>query len=66
LFLVSASQSATDPTFDPAENAAGPIIAGPILGHGAGQLAYDPGTDLLYVGNLQSTSLPANLQSFVS
>lgn len=60
------SVDVTDPTFDPAENAAGPIIAAAILGHGAGQLAYDPGTDFLYVGNLQSTSLPTNLQSFVS
>jgi Putative Ig domain len=60
------SVDVTDPTFDPAENPTGPIIAAAILGHGAGQPAYDPSTDLLYVGNLPSTSLPTGLQSFVS
>ena len=61
------SVDVTDPTFDPGgESAAGPMIAGAILGHGAGQPAYDPSTDMLYIGNMPSTSLPTNLQSFVS
>ena len=61
------SVDVTDPTFDPGgESATGPMIAGAILGHGAGQPAYDPSTDLLYIGNMPSASLPADLQSFVS
>lgn len=57
----------TDPTL-PLNDAAAPVapLAGAILGHGAGQPAYDPGTGNVYVGNMPSTSLPAGLQSFVS
>ncbi len=61
------SVDVSDPTFDPGGESGGfPSVSGAILGHGASQMAHDPGTDLLYVANMQSTSLPTNLQSFVS
>jgi len=62
----------TDPTFSPESYPAGPVVAGAILGHGAGQPAYDPATGNIYVGNMPSTSLPTtptapkDLTSFVS
>ena len=62
----------TDPTFSPESYPAGPVVAGAILGHGAGQPAYDPATGNIYVGNMASTSLPTtptapkDLTSFVS
>jgi hypothetical protein len=55
----------TDPSF----LAAPPSISGAILGHGAGQPAFDPATGNVYVGNMPSTSLPTtprDLTSFVS
>jgi putative Ig domain-containing protein/Ig-like domain-containing protein len=59
----------TDPTFSPEAFPAGPVVAGAILGHAAGQPAYDPATGNIYVGNMPSTSLPTSprdLTSFVS
>ncbi len=59
----------SDPSFstrnDPIDPS-GPHIAGAILGHGAGQPVYDRSTGNVYVGNLPSNSLPADLTSFVS
>jgi hypothetical protein len=59
----------TDPIFASAP----PAIAGAILGHGAGQPAFDPSVEgTVYVGNMPSTSLPTtpavpnDLTSFVS
>ncbi|MGE5141193.1 MAG: BACON domain-containing protein [Rudaea sp.] len=58
-----------DPSFSSSRDSAAPVdphVAGAILGHGAGQLAYDPRTGNVYVGNQPSGSLPAGLTSFVS
>jgi hypothetical protein len=50
----------------------GPPIGGGLLGHNAGQPAFDPASDSVYVGNMPSTSLPTtpavpnDLTSFVS
>jgi hypothetical protein len=50
----------------------GPPIGGGLLGHNAGQPAFDPAADSVYVGNMPSTSLPTtpqvpnDLTSFVS
>jgi DNA-binding beta-propeller fold protein YncE len=59
----------SDPSFSTSRDAAAPSdphLAGAILGHGAGQPVYDRSTGSVYVGNMPSTSLPANLASFVS
>ncbi len=62
----------TDPTYPVDLYPLGPPIAGGILGHGAGQPAYEPGTGNFYVGNMPSMSLPTtpavpnDLTSFVS
>jgi len=59
----------SDPSFSTSRDAAAPSdphIAGAILGHGAGQPVYDRSTGNVYVGNLPSNSLPADLASFVS
>jgi len=58
-----------DPSFSTRNDPVAPVfphIAGAILGHGAGQPVYDRKTGNVYVGNLPSNSLPANLASFVS
>jgi hypothetical protein len=50
----------------------GTPIGGGLLGHDAGQPAFDPGADSVYVGNMPTTSLPTtpavpnDLTSFVS
>ncbi len=51
----------TDPT-----NPAPPAMTGALLGHNAGQMAWDPSAGARSVGNAPSTSLPAGLQSFIS
>ncbi len=61
----------TDPTFSPDVYPTGPApaIAGALLGHDAGQPAFDPATGNVYVGNMPSTSLPTtptDLTSFAS
>jgi hypothetical protein len=58
-----------DPLFSASRDPAAPVephIAGALLGHGAGQPAYDPKTGNVYVGNMPSGSLPAGATSFVS
>src|SRR5512133_2317983 len=48
---------------DPAQ----PVVyAGALLGHEAGQMAWDPSGGAVYVANMPSTSLPPELESFVS
>lgn len=43
------------------------VLAGAILGHEAGQMAWDPNGGVMYVANNKpSLSLPANLASFIS
>jgi hypothetical protein len=59
----------SDPSFSASLDPANPVpphVAGAILGHGAGQPAYDRKTGNVYVGNMPSASLPAGLQEFVS
>lgn len=42
------------------------VVSGALLGHNAGQMAWEPSAGAVYVGNMPSTSLPAGLQSFIS
>ena len=59
----------TDPTYPVATYPTGPAVVGAILGHGAGQPAFDPATGNIYIGNMPSRSLPTgsiDLSSFVS
>lgn len=59
----------TDPSFSPDTNPTGPMFAAALLGHHAGQPAFDPATGNIYVPNMPSLSLPtapADLTSFVS
>ncbi len=49
----------TDPT-KPA------VLSAALLGHNAGQMAWEPSAGAVYVGGMPSTSLPAGLQSFIS
>lgn len=59
----------TDPSFSPDVYPNGPTWAGALLGHDAGQPAFDSSTGNVYVPNLPSTSLPTlpkDLSSFVS
>jgi len=62
----------TDPTYPVATYPTGPSVVAALLGHGAGQPAFDPATGNVYVGNMPSRSLPLStatskdLTSFVS
>lgn len=62
----------SDPTYPADLYPTGPAVGGGLLGHDAGQPAFDPAMDSVYVGNAPSASLPTtpevpnDLTSFVS